>query len=186
MKKLQPFEYVKDSEVNQCTEMSQDTSQAKEAATQKCQNSCSEKFQKIPKSIILFFAIKSTPPRVISWEFSRIFQNSCFKEHIRTAASEIIWGNRRDGFLFHTCSRPVIRIAVQKKFERSLRKKSVLMFFFLILTTKTLYDRQFPRNFFKYFRTAISRNSFGRLFLEGFLFHRSNSRKVLEKLLSKI
>ena len=36
---------------------------------------------------------------MISWEYSGIFQNSCFKEHILTAASEIIWGNRRDGFL---------------------------------------------------------------------------------------
>ena len=46
-------------------------------------------------SIILFFAIKSTLPRVISREFSRIFQNSCFKKQIRMTAAEIIWGNRR-------------------------------------------------------------------------------------------
>ena len=46
------------------------------------------------------FNFKSTPLRVIFGEFSRIFQNSCFKEHIPTAASEIIWGNRRDGFLY--------------------------------------------------------------------------------------
>ena len=57
---------------------------------------------------------------------------------------------------------------------------------FLILTTKTLYDGYFPGNFLKYFRKATSRNSFGRLLLEGFLFHGSNHRKVLEKLLSKI
>ena len=62
--------------------------------------------RKFPR--VLFFAIKSTPLRVISWGFSRIFQNSCFKEHIRTAASEIIWGNRRDDFLFHRCCRPEI------------------------------------------------------------------------------
>ena len=63
------------------------------------------KVLEIPKSIVLIFAIKSTPPRMIIWVFSRTFQNSCFKEHLRTAASEIIWGNRRDGFLFHRCSR---------------------------------------------------------------------------------
>ena len=54
------------------------------------------------------FAIKITPSRVIFWEFSRIFQNIFFKEHLRTAASEIIWENRRDGFLFHRCSHPKI------------------------------------------------------------------------------
>ena len=64
-------------------------------------------FRKSPR-VLFFVAIESTPPRVISWEFSWIFQNGSFKEHIRTAASEIIWGNRRDGFLFHTCSRPEI------------------------------------------------------------------------------
>ena len=69
-----------------------------------------------------------------------------------------------------------VRVAVQKKFERSLRKKSVLVCFLLTLTTKTLYD-----NFFKYFRTATSRNSFGRLLLEGFLFHRRNRQKDLRK-----
>ena len=61
------------------------------------------------------------------------FQNSCFKEHIRMAASEILCGNRRDGFLFHRSSRPetgIIRIAVQKKFEKTPRKKSVLVCFF--------------------------------------------------------
>ena len=59
--------------------------QSKEAATQRCQKSCSEKFQKIPTSIVLIFAIKSTAPRMIIWEFSQTFQNSCFKEHLRTA-----------------------------------------------------------------------------------------------------
>ena len=97
------------------------------------------KFLKIPKSIILIFAIKNTPPRVISWEFSRIFQNSCFKEHIRTAASEIIWGNRRDGFLFHRCSRPEIFSSLEKIRENSQEKICVGVLF-LILTTKTLYD----------------------------------------------
>ena len=39
---------------------------------------------KIHKSIVLIFAIKKTRD---SREFSRIFLNSCFKEHPRTAAS---------------------------------------------------------------------------------------------------
>ena len=42
---------------------------------------------------------------MIIWEFSRIFQNSYFKEHLRAAASEIILGNRRDGVLSLKCSR---------------------------------------------------------------------------------
>ena len=41
-------------------------------------------------------------------------------------------------------------------------------------------------NFLKYFRAAISRNSFGRLLLGGFLFHVSNCPDVLEKLFWKI
>ena len=125
MNKCQPFECVKNSEVNSALKCPQNTSQSKEAAIQKCQNSCSGRFQKILKSIILFFAIKSTPPRAISWEFSRIFQNSGFKEHIRTAASEIIWGNRRDGFLFHRCSRPEILEQLFRKYSRKLPGKNL-------------------------------------------------------------
>ena len=62
---------------------------------------------------------------MISWEFSRIFQNSCFKEHIRTAASEIIWGNRRDGVLFHRCSCPEILEWLFRKSSRKLPGKNL-------------------------------------------------------------
>ena len=67
-----------------------------------------EMLENSQKCCFLTFAIKSTPPHVIIWEFCRIFQKSCFKEHLRTAASEIIWGNRRDGFLSLWYSRPEI------------------------------------------------------------------------------
>ena len=129
----QLFNCVEDSDCNSGnTEMFgkkitvlQDILQYNEAATQRCQKSCSEKFQKIPKSIVLIFAIKSTPPRVIICEFPRTFQNSCFKEHLRTAVSEIIWGNCRDGFLFHKCSRLEILEQLFRKNSRKLPRKNL-------------------------------------------------------------
>ena len=120
MNKFQPFECVK-----LCPGMSLGHFTIQRSSHHKCQKSYSEKFQKILKSIILLFAIKSTPPRVISWEFSRIFQSSCFKKHIRTAASEIIWENRRNGFLFHRCSRPEILQQLLRKNSRKLSGKNL-------------------------------------------------------------
>ena len=38
-------------------------------------------------------------------QYSQIFQYSYFKEHLRTAVSEVNWESRRDGFLFHCRSR---------------------------------------------------------------------------------
>ena len=66
-----------------------------------------------------------------SWEFSRISQDSCFKEHIRTAASEIIWGNLRDGFLFHRCSRPEILEWLFRKNSRKFSGKNLCWCAFL-------------------------------------------------------
>ena len=95
-------------------------------------------FIKFPRVLFYFLLLKALHHEW-SWKFSRIFQNSCFKEHIRTAASEIIWGNRRDGFLFHRCSRPEIFSSLEKIRENSQEKICVGVLF-LILTTKTFYD----------------------------------------------
>ena len=35
-------------------------------------------------------AKKTTPPRMVSWEFREMFRNSCFKEHFQTATTDII------------------------------------------------------------------------------------------------
>ena len=132
-------------------------SQSKEAAIQKCQNSCSEKIWKIRKGVVLIFAIKKTPPHVIpgnSLEYFKTRPDGCF------------WGNSRGGFLFHRCSRPEVLEQLFRKIRESSQEKICVGVLFLILPTKTLYYGQFP-GIFKYFRTTTSRNSFGRLLLEG-------------------
>ena len=121
-------------------------SQSKEAAIQKCQNSCSEKIWKIRKGVVLIFAIKKTPPHVIpgnSLEF--------FKTFFRTPASG-------ETVVTVFCSTD----AVARKYQNSC-----LWCAFFNFNYKKFYSRQFPGNF-KYFRTAISRNSFGWLLLESF------------------
>ena len=133
-------------------------SQSKEAAIQKCQNSCSEKIWKIRKGVVLIFAIKKTPPHVIpgnSLEF--------FKTFFRTPASG-------ETVVTVFCSTD----AVARKYQNSC-----LWCAFFNFTNKTFYSGQFPGNF-KYFRTAISRNSFGRLLLEGF-FPRKQSPESVRK-----
>ena len=99
-----------------------DTLQSKEAVARKC----FEKFLKIPKSFN--FCFKNTPPRVIFWEFPRIFQSSCFKEYLRTSDSAVIWGNRRDSFLLQ--STRIIRTAVQKILRKLPRKILCWLSFF--------------------------------------------------------
>lgn len=50
---------------------------------------------------------KSTPPWMTSWTFSRIFQNSYLKEHLRRAVFKIICENRRlKGRFFNGSNRP--------------------------------------------------------------------------------
>ena len=104
MTKILAFEWLKDSEVNQCTETYLEHFTIQRSSHPEMLELL---FRKILENSQEYYFI-SWEIRVIFWEFSRIFQNGCFKEHIRTAASEIIWGNRRDGFLFHRCSRPEI------------------------------------------------------------------------------
>ena len=145
-------------------------SQSKEAAIQKCQNSCSEKIWKIRKGVVLIFAIKKTPPHVIpgnSLEYFKTRPDGCF------------WGNSRGGFLFHRCSRPEVLEQLFRKIRESSQEKICVGVLSFILPTKTLYYGQFSGNF-KYFRTAISRNSFGRLLLEDF-FPRKQSPESVRK-----
>ena len=118
----------------------------------------------------LIFAIKKTPPHVIpgnSLEYFKTRPDGCF------------WGNSRGGFLFHRCSRPEVLEQLFRKIRESSQEKICVGVLFLILPTKTLYYGQFPGNF-KYFRTAISRNSFGRLLLEDF-FPRKQSPESVRK-----
>ena len=57
---------------------------------------------KHPWQYLLFdFTTKDTPPRMFSWEFSQILQNSYFKKHIRMVASEIVRESSHDSFLFY-------------------------------------------------------------------------------------
>ena len=72
-----------------------------------------------------------------------------------------------------------IRIAFQKNLRKLSGKNLRWCVFFLILATKTLYYGWFPGDF-KCFRTTISRNSFGRLLLEGF-FSRKQSPESVRK-----
>ena len=146
-------------------------SQSKEAAIQKCQNSCSEKIWKIRKGVVLIFAIKKSPPHVIPGNSLELF---------KTPPGDCFWGNSHGGFLFHRCSRSEVLEQLFRKIRESSQEKVCVGMLFLILPTKTLYYGQFPGNF-KYFRTTISRNSFGRLLLEDF-FHGSSCPKVLQKL----
>ena len=112
-------------------------SQSKEAAIQKCQNSCSEKIWKIRKGVVLIFGIKKTPPHVIpgnSLEFFKTPPDGCF------------WGNSQGGFLFHRCSRPEVLEQLFRKIRESSQEKICVGVLFLILSTKTLYYGQFPGN----------------------------------------
>ena len=126
-------------------------------------------------SIVLIFTIKKTPPHVISEILSNCLEQ-LKQEPLRTAASEIIWGNSRDDFLFHRCNRPETLEQLFRKIRENFEEKICVSVLFLILATKTLYYGQFPGNF-KCFRRAISRNSFGRLLLEGFFFTEAVTQK---------
>ena len=91
-------------------------SQSKEAAIQKCQNSCSEKIWKIRKGIVLISAIKKTPPYVIpgnSLEFFKTPPDGCF------------WGNSRGGFLFHRCIRPEVLEQLFRKIRENSQQKNL-------------------------------------------------------------
>ena len=98
------------------------------------------------------------------------------QEALRMTASEIIWEKSHDRFLFHSCSRPEILEQLYRKIRENSQEKICVGVLFLILATETLYYRQFPGNF-KYFRTAISRNLFERLLLEGFFSTEAVARK---------
>ena len=157
----------------------QDTLQPKEVTNKKCFNSCFGKFQKIPKSIVLIFVNSST---LHSWGFSRIFRTAV----LRNTSGRLLLRLSDETVVMFSCSTvqsPGNQKAVQKN-PRKLSDKNLCWCTFLILATKTLdHDRQFPGKFLKYFRTAVSQNSFGPLLLEPFLFHGSSRPKVLEKLL---
>ena len=79
----------------------------RKTATWKC--SSKKLFRKIRETFLenirlvysFNFTNKNTPPQMFSWEFSQIFQNSYIKEHLTTAASEIIHKSSRDSFLFY-------------------------------------------------------------------------------------
>ena len=100
-------------------------SQSKEAAIQKCQNSCSEKIWKIRKGIVLISAIKKTPPYVIpgnSLEFFKTPPDGCF------------WGNSRGGFLFHRCIRPEVLEQLFRKIRENSQQKNLCWCAFFIFT----------------------------------------------------
>ena len=127
-------------------------------------------------SIVLIFTIKKTPPHVISEILSNCLEQ-LKQEPLRTAASEIIWGNSRDGFLFYRCNRPEILEQLFRKIRENFQAKICVGVLFLILATKTRYYGQFPSNF-KCYKTATSRNSFGRLLLESFFSQKQSPESV--------
>ena len=107
-----------------------------EEVTQKSQNSCSEKFKKIPwkTSAVVNFSLNFTKNSTSS----------------RTVVFEIIWESCRDGFLFYRCSRSKMLEQLFSKIQKNFMEKIRGGVTFSILANKALYDgQQLPESFKK-------------------------------------
>ena len=130
--------------------------QSKETATQKRQSSCSEKFWKIRKSIVLIFAIKKTPPHMIPGNSLEFFKTAVLGNPPFPPPESCFWVNSRDGFLFHRCSRPELLEQLFRKIRENSLEKTCVGVLFLILPTKILYYGHQNRYFKELIRTAAS------------------------------